>query len=185
MVEWRSNETEGDDFWYAWSTMFPADWAEPSGWGDIVRWTSALSYPPALRFNARADTLLVNMTSGDVESGAPYRNEIVALPSLSLGSWHDFVVHVSWTAEPSGVVAMWHRTEGETELRRVVCLTAIPTLHRASTRMVPPHYVRQGLARDQTAFVSTVYQDGFRRGTSWAAVTEELGAPPEPSASCP
>jgi hypothetical protein len=36
---WKSGEHEGDDYYYAWSTLFPKTWTAPYGWGIFAQCT--------------------------------------------------------------------------------------------------------------------------------------------------
>src|SRR5919201_4009871 len=47
-LAWGSGETEGSDYWYAWSTLFPRDWSEPFGWGIFAEWHSTYANAPPL-----------------------------------------------------------------------------------------------------------------------------------------
>ena len=61
---WHSRERQGDDYWYAWSTLFPANWEPPYGWGIFAQWHAPLGTSPIISFNARADTAVLDVHTG-------------------------------------------------------------------------------------------------------------------------
>ena len=63
-LEWHSFEKPGDEYWYAWSTLFPTDWQPPLSWGIFAQWHARLGTSPIISFNARADTAVLDVRSG-------------------------------------------------------------------------------------------------------------------------
>jgi hypothetical protein len=184
-AEWDSDETAGDEHWYAWSTLFPSDWREPLGYGEILRWTSAEAIPPVIRFNARADTMTLLVQSGDTDGSTFAHSETtLLLDSLHKGLWNDFIVHIRWSADADGTIQVWHRAEGESAFTRRACLRDIPTVQRPAAGPLV-HHVRQGLNRDHSSFENVLFHDGFRRGSSAAAVAADFAVTFAPDVRCP
>lgn len=168
-VYWTgSREADGQDYWYSWSTLFPSDWSEPRNWGIFLQWHTGFNWtPPALSFNAREDSVNVNLNAGEVTDccGGDTRMRWTVLNTLSKGLWNDFIVHVKWAAGPDGTLTIWHRVEGEDAYTKILDVSGVPTLQ--SQGGVPTtNYVKLGLYRDTDTKTNTLYQDGFHR---WAS----------------
>ena len=183
-LEWESNEGQGDDYYYAFSTLFPTDWVAPYSWGIFLQWHARLGTPPPVSFNARADSAYVHVRGGDTDENA-YRFEydklVQVLPTLSKGTWNDFVAHIRWSSGSDGLVEVWHRVAGQSGFTKILTLTNIGTLQRTS-RGTATNYTLWGLYRGSycpqptqlgcTSSMGTqpnnvLYQDGFTRGTSF------------------
>jgi hypothetical protein len=185
---WNSNEGEGDDYWYAWSTLFPRDWREPYGWGLFQEWHSHFPNGPPVAFDARANQVVLDVFSGTVTPGRGFEFErhVPLLATLSKGRWNDFVVHIQWTAGTGGSVEVWHRLAGAGRFGKLLTLRGVATLQRKDG-VVSTNYVLWGLYRRSFGAVPTrpgctgplgvqppsvVYQDSFVRGRSFAAVVD-------------
>jgi hypothetical protein len=86
---------------------------------------------------------------------------------LHLGRWNDYVLHVTWRPRANGLFVVWHRVEGG-KWRRAL-------LYRGPTMLYKPGArdsigVSEGFYRPRSARRTTIYQDGFVRGESFAAV---------------
>jgi hypothetical protein len=192
MVGWASNERDGDDFYYAWSTLFPRGWREPAGWGLFLEWHSELSISPPVDLNARGNSIDLNIHSGFVDSNGGWTTTVNRriLNTLVKGRWHDFVVHVHWSSTADGSVEVWHRLAGADRFDRVAAVSGVPTL-QSTAAGVSGIYTLWGLYRASWCKVPTqpdcqsasgvqppnsVYQDGFARATSFdAAVGAAFG----------
>jgi hypothetical protein len=176
-VVWYSHESEGDDHWYQWSTLFPANWSAPSYFGIFLQWHSALPYSPPIAFDARDDTAQIKMNTGAVDSSGvgAFKHAFPVLSSLSKGSWNDFVVHVRWSLT-NGALTVWHRDRADRPYSKVLDLQGVPTL-QAQDGITSENYVKQGLYRWTDAKTNVLYQDDFRRASSLG----ELGLVEAPS----
>jgi hypothetical protein len=173
-------ESEGSDFWYAWSTLFAAPWQAPYRWGIFAQWHSDFGIPPPLDFNVGADAIWVQLHTGDVtlaDGGSwSFDHSYRIVQGVAVGRWHDFVLHVRWSAT-NGAVAVWHRLAGQPRLQKVLDLRRVPTLQRLGTT-VSPVYTLLGIYRasycgkptelDCTSPLgvqpdTVVYHDEFRR----------------------
>jgi hypothetical protein len=183
---WNSDEGEGDDYWYAWATLFPRDWREPYGWGLFQEWHSHFPNGAPVAFDARANQVVLNVFSGTVFPGRGFEFErhIPLLATLNKGRWNDFVVHIHWSVGTGGLLEVWHRVAGAGGFRKRLTMRGVPTLQRRDG-VVSTNYVLWGLYRKSFCAVPTVpdctgplgvqpptvvYQDSFVRGRSFAAV---------------
>ena len=155
------SEVEGNDKWYAWSTLFPLDFPAPDTWQVFTQWHhSGCCGSPPVEFSVRGETIqLVHDGGSNILWNAP----------LVRGVWHDFAVHVYWSSS-NGYVELYY--DGQKVLDR----TAVQTLYPGEYA-----YLKQGLYRDASiAPVGVVYHDGMTMGTTLADVAPQLFAPPPP-----
>ena len=158
-MEGRYN-AEGDDRWYAWSTMFPADFPAPNTWQVFTQWhqTGCCGSPP-LEFDVEGETIQINHNGDTTLWSAP----------LLRGVWHDFVVHVYFSAT-KGYIEFWY--DGAQALPK----TSVATLNVGEL-----DYLKQGLYRDASITpVAVVYHDGMVMGTTMADVAPGLVTPQQP-----
>ncbi len=185
-LEWHSFEKPGDDYWYAWSTLFPTDWQPPFSWGIFAQWHARLGTAPIISFNARADTAVLDVRSGLTDEGRnefKVNREVKILSTLSKGRWNDFVMHVVWSARPTGSVEVFHRVQGTKQLRRVASIRRVPTFQWRSDSVGIGAYLLFGLyrgssCREPTSLGCTgsrgeqptnvIYHDGFVRARTFA-----------------
>lgn len=162
-----SAESEGDEYWYSWSTLFPVGWTEPRGWGMFLQWHSYLPAPGPVFFNARGNTAEVAVNAGPLtEAGnnGSFRVKYPLLGTLSKGLWNDFIARIRWSGT-DGSIEVWHRVEGETSYLKRVDVHGIPTLH-SSGGTTSENYIKLGLYREVDTKTDVIYQDGFRRWQS-------------------
>jgi uncharacterized protein (TIGR03382 family) len=167
-----TNETEGDERYYSWSTLFPSDYPLSPTWQVFTQWHhSGDSGAPPVRF-------VLGCSAGDCGVGMPDTvffivtgHGLWTLPHIQLGVWHDFVLHVKWSSSASvGLIELWY--DGQ----QVVPQTNVATLFAGQTC-----YLKQGLYRDAaTEPVQVVYHDNFLIGTSLADVLPTPGPSPTP-----
>ena len=155
------HETEGTERWYAWSTMFDETYPSANTWQVFTQWHhNGPTGSPPLEFDVVGENL-------QLSGAATGSTRVLWTAPLRRGVWHDFVVHVRWSAS-SGSVELWY--DGQKALEA----TPFKTLYDGQYV-----YLKQGLYRDasiqQTA---VVYHDGMRVGDSLADVAPELAAPP-------
>lgn len=178
-VYWAgSDEGEGEEYWYAWSTQFPSDWSEPFGWGIFVQWHSQFPIPPPVSFNARADTAEISVNAGPLEpsgTNGSFRRKYPLLATLNKGSWNDFIARIRWSGT-NGAIAVWHRLEGGTDYVKVVDVTGIPTL-QSSGATISDNYLKLGLYRNADNKTNVVFHDAFRRWQSETPPPEVAGLP--------
>ncbi len=171
------DEHEGDEYWYAWSTFFPSDWQPTNDWLLILDWHATYDdICQPLQFELdHANQLSVHALAGDVtgydcfDGPGTARNESqVIIDAITLGKWHDFIVHVKWTTSDRGVIEVWHKLEDDAAFTKVLTWRHIPTLQYkgdAAEANVP--YLLLAHYRDAgNAHTGVLYQDGFRMADS-------------------
>jgi hypothetical protein len=156
---WRPVETEGNDRYYAWSTMWSQDYPSVATWQAFTQWhhTGSTGTPPF--------EMYVNGESMYLAIG-PNETVLWTHP-LERGAWHDFVLHVKWSSDASvGFVELWY--DGKQELRKTNGATMYPG---------QDNIMKQGLYRNDTiAQVGVLYHDGMT-----VATTLEDVMPPPPA----
>ncbi|HZR10265.1 MAG TPA: polysaccharide lyase [Myxococcales bacterium] len=152
------NEVEGNDRWYAWSTMFPTDFPAPNTWQVFTQWHhSGCCGSPPVEFDVLGETIQLAHDGGTILWSTP----------LVRGVWHDFAVHVYWSST-NGYVELYY--DGTKVLDR----TSVQTLYPGTYA-----YMKQGLYRDASITpIGVVYHDGMTMGTTLADVAPQLVAPP-------
>lgn len=164
-----SNETEGDDYYYGFSIRFPTDWSVSGR--RVLSFASRIGTPMPVIFEAGADSLTLKLYGGNVD--APSTAQFSLLSTLEKNVWHDFILHVVWSADAQrGKVEVWHRVEGNALTS--VLSSAAATLQLRPDAGVAAPYVLFGLIRDPAQVTDTLYIDRFVRGTSYAVVAAEL-----------
>ncbi len=190
MLAYRSNETPGDDYWYAFSVYFPDDWFAPDRWGIFAQWHARLGTSPVIALNASADTATLNFHAGltdEQRNSFQYNINRPLLDTLSKGRWNDFVVHVRWSTGRDGEVEVWHKLGWQHRLRRLIRLAGVPTFQWKASGEGVGIYFLFGLYRgsycgqptslgctsprgEQPA--NTLYVDSFARASSFDGVRE-------------
>jgi len=184
-------EQEGDDYWYAWSTLFPSDWQSfeytvPEDWFVIADWHS--EYKKAgqliqLEVNSKNELRVKGLT-GKVTgydtfegNGSAYYYEKKVSNAITLNKWNDFVFHVKWTTKDEGVIEFWHKVEGELEFTKVLDLHDIPTLQfkQIKSNYKPPYFLLAHYRSEEFTHTSTLYHDGFRMGTTKESIQGDNG----------
>ncbi len=161
---YMSNETEGDERFYGWSTLWPNDYPLTPTWQSSTQWHhSGSDGAPPVRF-------ILGCSAADCGVGLPDTlffivtgHNVWTTQPLQLGVWHNFVLHIKWSSDPSvGFVELW--LDG----KQVVAKTNLATLYAGQTV-----YLKQGLYRDAaTAPTAVLYHDGFTAATTLNDVAE-------------
>jgi MYXO-CTERM domain-containing protein len=152
-------EQEGNDRWYAWSTLFPADYPSNDTWQVFTQWhhTGCCGSPP-VEFSVIGEHIQLGHNGSSV---------VLWTAPLVRGVWHDFVVHVYWSST-DGYVELYY--DGQMVLGK----TSVQTLYPGEQA-----YLKQGLYWNASiTSVGVLYHDGMVMGTSLADVAPQLAAPP-------
>jgi|GEM_PF-2302946 len=209
-----TQEVPGNDFYYGWSTMFPGDWKTPPGYCIFYQFQQRANYlNPAIAFNVYGETVQVNFSTGTVAGNSsshtssfafmPTHNakaSPVILSALNRGKWHDFIVHVKFAPDATGIFEVWHRLEGSAGFTNVLSYRNVPTEPWTTNPAtfiqegvytkykvnnvygcVPNTYVKLGLYRPIVSgnkIVNTIYHDNWTRQMSYAAVSAKFNASP-------
>jgi hypothetical protein len=185
----------GTDDYYGLMVFFPRNWREPSpaGWGlSIAQLGFQGIWGSPVQLAAHARNIALVLQSGlcaPVTSSSPgcaYSNgpggnvrPRVAVPApLTLGAWHELIVHVHHATDSAGVIEVWHRLKGQTAWKQTVSLRGYPTVQwtpeRLSILSFNATVDKIGAYRGHAAFPLTIWQDGFVRTASFAAAAAAL-----------
>jgi Polysaccharide lyase len=162
--------TIGREQWWGWSTMFPKAFkpSPKSSWNIFAEFhrTSARCAPPlSFEVNDAVTPARLNFQAwgGPLDPTTctnPYRKKWNFAP-LERNRWYDFVFHVKWSPDPRvGFVQVW--VNGE---------EVVPKTHTATMYTGQGIFLLLGFYRAPSSVTSVVFQDGMRRGDSFADVT--------------
>jgi len=180
------NEHEGDEYWYAWSTLFPEGWQAPEDWQVLIDWHASSDYgticqPLQLEIN-NDNSIGAKMLAGDVTgyrcfsgSGSAVSQSEIIIEEITTGVWNDFVIHVRWTAYGSGLIEIWHKLENDSDFRKVIHWKGIPTLQYKGDPDYPdePYLILANYRDSSNRHTSVLYHDGFRMADSAAKLAED------------
>jgi hypothetical protein len=190
-VQQRTVATGTDD-WYALDLQFPSNWQEPSpaGWGMLVAQLSYVGWltgaGPPVGLVAHAGKLTVVLMSGNVANNIPAYGtgpdnngnahcststcQVIPQGQLTLGVWHQVIVHVHWATDSSGLVETWWRRKGEATWNPEARITGYPTLQWLNGTPYPTgtaSYDKIGAYRGAASFPLSIRNDGFCRATTF------------------
>jgi len=167
---------EGTEFYYGWSTLWPEDYPMTPNWQVFMQWHHTGGGAPPVRLVlgcsandcgvAMPDTLFFIVDGKTVWTYGP----------VTRGEWHDFVLHIKWSARPNvGFVELWY--DGKLVLPKRMTRTMFSSSDS--------NYMKMGLYRDEAVRPTAVlYHDGLVQATTLeeamrpALVSEEEGADP-------
>ncbi|MCP3059617.1 heparin lyase I family protein [Myxococcus sp. K38C18041901] len=158
-------EKEGSEYYYRWKVMFAPDFPSVDTWQLFTQWHhDGCCGSPPLEFYVRGEEMRMSLNS---DSTIPWRGKLVR------GVWHEFILHVKWSAKAStGFVELWHNKE------KVLAKRAAATMYAGQN-----NYLKLGLYRSDTVRpVGVLYHDGFIQATTLADV---LPTTPTPDAGTP
>lgn len=153
-VLFTDDQVEGQERVYAWSTLWPEDYASEETWQLFTQWhhTGSDGSPP-VEFFVRGETVYLRVSGEDLWT-----------TPLVRGQWHDFVLRVRWAED--GWVELNY--DGE----QVLGKTSASTLYPGQGV-----YMKQGLYRDaKIASPQTVFHDGMIVATSLEDIGMEQSA---------
>jgi uncharacterized protein (TIGR03382 family) len=157
-------EASGSEYFYKWSTLFPASFPRSSRWQIFTQWHhDGSNGSPPLEFYVVDDELRMRVggSDGKILWRAPLRRE----------QWNDFILHVKWSSDPRvGFVELYHGGQ------RVLPLTKVATQYSGQR-----NYLKLGLYRDDSiAPEGVVFHDGFIQATQLTDVLPAAVATPAP-----
>jgi hypothetical protein len=159
-VQLSSGETEGQERWYGWSTMFASDFPVTDAWQVVTQWHSEVDGPPPLAFYVEDDRFILrtNRYESDASSAGDPIDHWSA--PLRRGVWYRMKLHVRWSGDDDvGFLELW--VNGRRVTERVRTRTLFPG-HRSFFKQ--GYYRRSG--EPQTG---VVYHDGFHASEVTAA----------------
>jgi hypothetical protein len=156
-VSLDTNESEGDERWYTWSTMVGTDMPRTSQFQVISQWHSRENGQPPVAFFAENDSLVL-MIHPHSSPGNLIRYVRAWSGPLRRGEWQDIVMHVKWSGSDAiGFVELWINGARQT------FSDGSQTMHIRTTYPGIGNYFKQGYYRQFGISQSgTVYHDGFR-----------------------
>jgi hypothetical protein len=165
-----SPEREGDDYFYSWSNLFPADWSAPPQWGIVLEFHGDNRFLLApLRVNTRGNEISLDLTTGPCVTAlvCAYRRSFPIARAIVRDRWQDFILHVRWTKSNQGAVAVWHRVESG-GWKRVLRLRRIPTLPSFAGQPDTAIDLLFGLYTGPGTTTRVLYGDNFAQTTTFA-----------------
>ena len=190
------DEQVGDEYWYQWSTFFPNDWTSLTGsangddWLLIADWHATqdpdfenVCQPFQIEING-INQLVATMLTGDVTgydcySGAGTANydSQVVVDGVELGKWNDFVIHIKWTPENTGILELWHKTDDETTFDKVFEKIDVPTMQYVNdiSNVDIPYFILAHYRSLEQTHTSTLYHDEFKQTTSVHDLDDTMG----------
>ncbi len=152
---------EGEEQWWAWSTMFaPGFSASNSDWNIFTQFHNSGTTGGRVEFFVNGNNMQFVTHGGDLSNPTERSCKIA---DKANGKWYDFVFHVKWSSSNSGFAEVWLGG------KKVVQLTNVPTLYVGQDV-----YLKQGYYRSPQSNVAVIYHDGMRQGTSYADVAAEF-----------
>ncbi|MDY7232767.1 polysaccharide lyase [Hyalangium rubrum] len=169
-----SRETTGNEYFYKWSTLFPANYPSANKWQVFAQWhQDGCCGSPPLEFYVVGEQMRMRVGGSN--------GKIVWTAPLVRDSWHDFVLRVKWSSDPKvGFVEMYKNGK-----------LVVPRTMAATQFGKEKNYLKLGLYRDASISpVGVVYHDGFTMGTKLEDVMPPAPAPtpvttPEPTPAPP
>lgn len=186
----RTLSLNTDDF-YALDVRFPNNWVEPGGWGmTIAQFNFQNVWAGPLQLVAHADNVRVILQTGACVSGSgcAYNNggsptggvpTAYAVPPgrLTLGVWHQLIVHVHWASDSSGLVETWGRVKGGTTWTKTTTLAGFPTVQWSpgtSPSTTQATADKEGAYRGPSTVPLSIWHDGFCVATTFSAAASCL-----------
>ena len=162
--DYRGDESAGQSYYYAWSTMVAPGWVNPRNYGIFVQFHTTWPMAPALEISTQNGEFYVITRGGDRYNYDGRRTTLV--PTLSPGRWNDFVMHVKWGVS-DGAVKIWHRVQGQAQFNVVFDKTNVPNIltdGSTASKLLLRHGYYRGSGSPGTA---VVHQDGMRRAATF------------------
>jgi hypothetical protein len=142
---------EGDERWFHWYTMFPADFVASPSWQLVTQWHSnAFGFP--LAFGLHGETLSFRVMAHQYDAAGQWDAGTLWKAPLQRGTWNEYLLHVKFSDNSSvGFVELWFNGSP------VVPKTMHATLDSGDTA-----YLKMGLYRNRTIdWDQSVYHDGM------------------------
>lgn len=157
-----TDDTEGDDRWYAWSTRFAADFPVTDAWQVVAQWHADADGPPPVAFYVEGDRLELKRNPHDapgVTAGDPV---VVWSAPLRREHWYRIKMRVRWSGDDRiGRISLW--IDGRRVVRGALGRTLYPGY---------PNYFKQGYYRRAgEPRTGVVFHDGFHGSDAVPAVS--------------
>jgi hypothetical protein len=156
-VQTATGESEGQERWYAWSTMLAPDFPRSSAWQVISQWHANADGSPPLGFFVTNDSIVLKAHRYSGPGSLIGITDVWTGPARR-GEWQDILMHVKWSgSDQVGFVELWingvpQRFDDGSTRRMIRTLT--PGVGA---------YFKQGLYRQSgISGTGVVFHDGFR-----------------------
>jgi Polysaccharide lyase len=177
----------GRDDYYALAVFFPRTWKEPASafWGmAIAQFNYEGITGPPVGLYAHGQYVNLTIQSGYFDGYATRwhsgngiaRGNVPRMyaipPRLKLGSWHQLIVHVRWSAGNEGAVDVWHRLRSKRRWKQTVRLRGKPTVQWSASRAAITELRttdKFGSYRGESSSPASVWHDAYCRATSLKA----------------
>lgn len=164
----HDGSSEGTEYYYAWSTLWPSDYPLTPTWQVFTQWhhPGSSGAPPVRFVLGYSGYPEYNDTIFFVVNGS---DNLWTMAPLTLGVWHDFILHIKWSANASvGFVELWY--DGQLVLPK----TYIRTLFNSEDT----NYLKMGLYRDEaTQPTAVLYHDAMVQATTFDDVRPDQPQP--------
>ena len=153
-------EPEGSEYVYKWSVMFAEDYPSSDKWQLFTQWhQEQLAGTPPLEMYVVGEEMRLRPGGHD--------GPVVWTAPLQRGVWHDFILRVKWSADPSvGFVELYHNGT-----------LALPATPAATQLPGQKNYLKMGLYRSgDIAQTGVVYFDDVVMAESLAGVMPAANA---------
>lgn len=188
---------EGDEYFYAWSTYIPQDFPKVVNWFPcFINWHSVdggTQAPISVGINTDENMIRLQTAAGHGSADDKGLLDLVhfypIITDLQRDTWVDYVLHVKWTIEDTGLIEVWYKYESDDTYTKAIDLHDLPTLQQSPFwygGKVMPVYQKVGLYRSASEDTTQViYHDSVVVGTTFGAVTERAHGDAVPSALTP
>lgn len=134
----------GDERWYQWQVMFPADFPNPAdGWFILMQWHAGDGPPPlSLEVSSAGELRLHNNRSG--------KRTVVG--QIVKGRWMDLTLHVKFSAGSDAFAEAWVDGKKSANVHR----------HPNLASSGGSNYLKMGIYRSPQSRTHVVWHDGLR-----------------------
>jgi hypothetical protein len=149
-------DKEGDERFYAWSTMWPMDYPSVATWQLFTQWHhDGSSGSPPFEMFVNGEEMNLRVMASTVLWKAP----------LDRGKWHDFILHVKWSSSATiGFVELWY--DGA---------LVLPKKSAATMYAGQDNYLKFGLYRNATIMpTAVIFHDGMTMATTLEDVQPKM-----------
>jgi hypothetical protein len=143
---------EGDERWFHWHTMFPADFEPSPKWALYTQW-HASGFGVPVGFNVHGETLSFRVMGHEYDGAGKWDAGTLWKEQLRRGKWNEYLLHVKFSDNPNiGFVELW--VDGELVVPKTMHATLDPGDYA---------YLKMGLYRDKSInWDQSIYHDGMR-----------------------
>jgi hypothetical protein len=154
---------EGDERWFHWYTMFPADFVASSSWMLFTQWHSN-GFGVPVRLGMRGETVSFRVMGHQYDRAGQWDAGTLWKAPLERGRWNEYLLHVKFSDNPKiGFVELW-----------VNGAPVVPKTMHATLELGDSVYLKMGLYRDRSVqWDQHIYHDGM----TVYADDPRLGAP--------